>query len=78
MRARRNIVELLLAEAPNSRAVQDLAARVGVTRSRYPMRTNDCILCGRCVRVCDEIWQSQSLGLVGRGSERRRGATLRY
>ncbi len=72
MRARRNIVELLLAEAPNSRAVQDLAARVGVTRSRYPMRVNDCILCGRCVRVCDEIWQSQSLGLVGRGSERRR------
>lgn len=72
MRARRNIVELLLAEAPNSRAVQDLAARVGVTRSRYPMRNNDCILCGRCVRVCDEIWQSQSLGLVGRGGERRR------
>ena len=32
MRARRNIVELLLAEAPNSRAIQDLAARVGVTR----------------------------------------------
>jgi NADH dehydrogenase/NADH:ubiquinone oxidoreductase subunit G len=72
LRARRNIVELLLAEAPDSRAVQDLAARVGVTRSRYPMRHSDCVLCGRCVRVCDEIWQSQSLGLVGRGSERRR------
>ena len=71
VRARRNIVELLLAEAPNSRAVQDLAARVGVTRSRYPMRNNDCILCGRCVRVCDEVWQSTSLGFVGRGGERR-------
>ena len=70
MRARRNIVELILAEAPNSRAIQDLAARVGVTRSRYPMRNKDCILCGRCVRVCDEVWQSRSLGFVGRGGER--------
>ncbi len=70
LRARRNIVELILAEAPNSRAVQDLAARVGVTRSRYPMRSKDCILCGRCVRMCDEVWQSKSLGFVGRGQER--------
>ncbi|MBN1344308.1 MAG: (2Fe-2S)-binding protein [Phycisphaerae bacterium] len=71
LRARRNIVELLLAEAPNSRAIQDLAARVGVTKSRYPMRNNDCVLCGRCVRVCDEVWQSKSLGFVGRGINRR-------
>ena len=71
LRARRNIVELLLAEAPNSRAIQDLAARVGVTRSRYPMRNNDCVLCGRCVRVCGEVWQSNSLGFVGRGGDRR-------
>ena len=70
MRARRNIVELLLAEAPNSRAIQDLAARVGVTKSRYPMRNNTCVLCGRCVRICDEVWQSQSLGFVGRGGDR--------
>jgi bidirectional [NiFe] hydrogenase diaphorase subunit len=70
MRARRNIVELLLAEAPNSRAIQDLAVRVGVTRVRYPMRNKNCVLCGRCVRVCDEIWQSKSLGFVGRGRDR--------
>jgi len=70
IRARRNIVELLLAEAPNSRAIQDLAARVGVTRSRYPMRNKDCVLCGRCVRVCSEVWQSNSLGFVGRGTDR--------
>jgi len=70
LRARRNIVELLLAEAPNSRAIQDLAARVGVTTSRYPMRNKDCVLCGRCVRMCDEVWQSKSLGFVGRGRDR--------
>jgi len=70
LRARRNIVELLLAEAPNSRAIQDLAARVGVTASRYPMRNGNCVMCGRCVRICDEVWQSKSLGFVGRGGER--------
>ncbi len=70
LRARRNIVELLLAEVPNSRAIQDLAARVGVTKVRYPMRNKSCVLCGRCVRVCDEVWQSKSLGFVGRGRDR--------
>jgi NADH dehydrogenase/NADH:ubiquinone oxidoreductase subunit G len=70
LRARRNIVELLVAEAPNSRAIQDLAARVGVSEVRYPVRNERCVLCGRCVRVCDEVWQSKSLGFVGRGKER--------
>lgn len=71
LRARRTTVELLLAEAPNSRAIQDLAVRVGVTGVRFPMRNKSCVLCGRCVRVCDEIWQSRSLGFVGRGRDRR-------
>ncbi len=51
---RRNIAELLVAEAPNSRAVQDIAVRCGVKEVRYPFRNNDCVLCGRCVRVCTE------------------------
>jgi NADH dehydrogenase/NADH:ubiquinone oxidoreductase subunit G len=70
LRARRNIVELLLAEAPNSRAIQDLAVRVGVQTVRYPIRNKDCVLCGRCIRACDEVWQSRSLGFVGRGRNR--------
>ncbi|MFC1594773.1 4Fe-4S dicluster domain-containing protein, partial [Candidatus Omnitrophota bacterium] len=50
--------------------VQDVAARCGVKEVRYPFRHKDCVLCGRCVRVCSEIWQSRSLGFVGRGNER--------
>jgi len=67
---RKNIAEMLVAEAPNSKAIQDIALRCGVTTVRYPFRNKDCVLCGKCVRVCDEIWQSKSLGFVGRGSER--------
>ena len=70
MKARRNVAEMLVAEAPNSRAIQDLAVRCGVTKVRYPFRHKNCVLCGRCVRVCKEAWQAQALGFVGRGKER--------
>ncbi len=71
LKARRNIAELLVAEAPNSRALQDLAVRCGVTAVRYPFRHADCVLCGRCVRVCGEVWRAKALGFVGRGRQRR-------
>lgn len=70
-RLRRNIAELLVAQAPNSRAIQDIAVRCGVTNVRYPFRNDNCVLCGRCVRVCAEMWQVRALGFVGRGKYRR-------
>jgi bidirectional [NiFe] hydrogenase diaphorase subunit len=70
LKVRKNIAEMLLAEAPNSRAIQDIALLCGVKKVRYPFRSKSCVLCGRCVRACGEIWQSRSLGFVGRGKER--------
>ena len=67
---RRNIAELLVAEAPNSRAIQDIAVRCGVKEVRYPFRNSDCVLCGRCVRACTELWQARAIGFVGRGKDR--------
>jgi NADH dehydrogenase/NADH:ubiquinone oxidoreductase subunit G len=67
---RRNLAELLVAEAPNSRAVQDIAVRCGVRQVRYPFKRKDCVLCGRCVRACAEMWQARALGFVGRGKDR--------
>jgi len=67
---RRNLAELLVAQAPNSRAIQDIALRCGVTEVRYPFRNEDCVLCGRCVRVCAEVWQARAIGFVGRGKNR--------
>ncbi len=67
---RRNLAELLVAQAPNSRAIQDIALRCGVREVRYPFRNEDCVLCGRCVRVCTEVWQARAIGFVGRGKDR--------
>jgi len=69
-RLRRNIAELLVTQAPNSRAIQDIAVRCGVKETRYPFRNADCVLCGRCVRVCTEVWKARAIGFVGRGKDR--------
>jgi bidirectional [NiFe] hydrogenase diaphorase subunit len=68
---RHNIAELLVTEAPNSRAVQDIALRCGVKDVRYPFRNSDCILCGRCVRACSGLVGEKAIGFVGRGKDRR-------
>ena len=67
---RHNIAELLVAEAPNSRAIQDIAIRCGVKKVRYPFRNSDCVLCGRCVRACSELWHANAIGFIGRGKDR--------
>ena len=67
---RRNIAELLVAQAPNSRAIQDIAVRCGVKEVRYPFRNSNCVLCGRCVHACTELSQARAIGFVGRGVDR--------
>ena len=67
---RHNLAELLVTQAPNSRAIQDIALRCGVKQVRYPFRNANCVLCGRCVRVCTEVWKAQAIGFVGRGKDR--------
>ncbi len=68
---RHNLAELLVAQAPNSRAIQDLAVRCGVTNVRYPFRNSDCVLCGRCVRACTGHLGDKAIGFIGRGKDRR-------
>ncbi len=67
---RHNIAELLVAKAPNSRAIQDVAVRCGVKSVRYPFENSNCVLCGRCIRACTEMWQARAIGFVGRGIDR--------
>ena len=75
-RTRRLVLELLLARAPASDVVRALAARYGVTQTPYP--TDDpnekCIVCGLCVRVCEEVLRIAAVGFSSRGVDRRVGA----
>ncbi|MBI2877518.1 MAG: (2Fe-2S)-binding protein [Candidatus Tectomicrobia bacterium] len=69
LRARRLVVELLLARCPQVPRLQELAEELGVSASRFPAEEHDCILCGLCVRACQELGLS-SIGFVNRGAER--------
>lgn len=73
LRVRRNIVELLLAEASESPVLQALAERFELDGVRYPERERDCILCGRCVAACADIAGTGAKGLIGRGLGRHVG-----
>ncbi len=94
VRARKTIVELLLANHPDdclyctrngNCQLQSLAEGLGVRQRLYagtksvhhidtssPSVVRDpakCILCGRCVRMCEEIQAVAAIDFVGRGSQ---------
>lgn len=70
-RHRRMIAELLLARCPNNEFVQQLAARFDVHEPRFKLKDDDCVLCGLCVRMCEERMGVSAISLVGRGIEAR-------
>ena len=73
LKARKMIIELLLASSPQSKTVQDLAAKYGVHQQRFRQEYEDCILCGLCVRMCEEQMMAKAIGFYGRGEKREVG-----
>ncbi len=93
VRARKTIIELLLANHPDDCLycvrngncdLSELAQEYGVRERRYGGRSNEltkdisspsiirdpqkCILCGKCVRVCEEIQGVAAIDFINRGS----------
>jgi len=71
--ARRGVMELLLARAPESEELKELALRMGVKGTRYPKvneSQRNCILCGLCTSVCEEVIGCSAIGFAGRGVDR--------
>ncbi|MFH1296305.1 MAG: 2Fe-2S iron-sulfur cluster-binding protein [Bacteroidota bacterium] len=73
MRARKMIIELLLASSPQSKTIQDLAAAFDVRQQRFKQEYEDCILCGLCVRMCEEQMMAKAIAFRGRGETRSIG-----
>jgi NADH dehydrogenase/NADH:ubiquinone oxidoreductase subunit G len=69
-RIRKTIIELLLAHAPDSFVLQDLAREYGADRDRYEKESSFCIHCGLCVRYCAEVKKKYAVGFVDRGSKK--------
>jgi len=73
LKARRMVVELLLASCPQSKVIQDIASSLDVRQQRFKQEHEDCILCGRCVRMCEEQMVAKAIGFRGRGRDRSIG-----
>jgi NADH dehydrogenase/NADH:ubiquinone oxidoreductase subunit G len=66
-RIRRSLLELLLAHAPDSARLKELAREYGANRDRFEKDPSFCIHCGLCVRYCAEVKQKFAVGFVDRG-----------
>lgn len=73
VKARKMIVELLLATCPQSKVIQDIASELGVRQQRFRQEHEDCIMCGLCVRMCEEQMMAKAIGFRGRGDHRSIG-----
>jgi heterodisulfide reductase subunit A-like polyferredoxin len=72
LNVRRWILEMLLAECPASLELKTLAARYGVAGTRFRIENPEeqCLLCGLCVRVCEEIVGAQAIAFGSRGTSK--------
>ena len=65
---------MLLARCPGVQAIRDLAQEYGADTTRFPSdeekKGERCILCGLCVRVCDEAIGQHAIGYESRGMDR--------
>ena len=66
-RNRKTILELLLAHAPDSPKLQELAQEYGADKDRFAKEASFCIHCGLCVRYCAEVKKKNAVGFVDRG-----------
>ena len=67
---RKMILEFLLAHAPNSPQLLELAQEYGADKDRFEKESSFCIVCGICVRYCAEVKKKNAVGFVDCGARR--------
>ncbi len=73
LRARKFNIEMLMAQAPDAEPVKELAKEMGIEETRFTIKdpSEQCILCGLCVRACEEVVGASAISFNERGSERK-------
>ncbi len=67
---------MLLSECPASTEIQEMAAKYGVTSTRFAVKDpdQDCIMCGLCTRVCAEVVGVHAISTISRGVYKKIGS----
>jgi len=67
---RKMILELLLARCSKNKVIMELASEIGIEKPSFKseyLEDNDCIVCGLCVRACEQVAGVSAISLVNRG-----------
>ncbi len=75
LKNRKLLLEMYLGRYPEVPIIQGLAKMAGVTESRFTSELTEeakdaCVLCGHCVRACEEFAVERILDFAGRGMAR--------
>ncbi len=67
---RKMLLELLLARCSKNKVIRELASQMGIEQPSFKseyLEDNDCIVCGLCVRACEQVVGVSAISLVNRG-----------
>jgi coenzyme F420-reducing hydrogenase beta subunit len=67
---RKMILELLIARCPQEKRLQEMAGEYGIFKPRFLPEDKNCILCGLCYRVCEELVGVCAINAQNRGVSR--------
>jgi NADH dehydrogenase/NADH:ubiquinone oxidoreductase subunit G len=83
VKARRMILEFMWARSPGVEPIRRLGTKYGISgvqaireygitppKPKFDIEPSYCILCGLCVRYCEEVKKKNAIGFIGRGTER--------
>ena len=68
---RKVLMQLLLSRCPEVKEIQEMAKRLGVEDTPFSKEDERCILCGLCVRACQDVVGISAISLVNRGVNRQ-------
>ena len=72
LKARRMLLELLMARCPEAKLIKEMGEELGLRKTRFKLNedSDKCILCGLCVRICEEVVGVGAIGFSQRGLHR--------